>query len=228
MDKVNDYTILFIEDEENVRKNYALYLRANFKEVYEAANAEKALEIYEEKKPNIMIVDIHLPKQNGIEFIKKIRQTDAMVKIIILTAHADSSFLLDAIPLKLIKYLIKPISRQELKHSLNLAINEIEEYTIVNNKRVQLQEGYSWDNEIKQIYFCNTLIELTLKEKKLLELLFSGKSRIFTYNEIFEYVWDYDEIGSINGLKNLVTRLRKKLPENMIVNIFKEGYKINF
>jgi len=78
------------------------------------------------------------------------------------------------------------------------------------------------------LLYCNEIIVLTSKEKKLIELLLSQKSRIFTYDEIFEYVWGYNEIGSLSGLKNLITRLRKKLPENMIINLFNEGYKINF
>ena len=111
----SEYTILFVEDEDNIRENYSKYLRIYFKDVLEAANAEDAFILYKEKKPDIMIVDIHLPKENGIELIKKIRKNDLDVKVIILTAHADSSFLLEAIPLKLIKYLIKPINRKELK-----------------------------------------------------------------------------------------------------------------
>lgn len=224
----NNYTVLFIEDEENIRKNYVEYLGGYFKEVYEASSAEEALIIYKEKKPDLMIVDIHLPEQNGIDFIKDIRKYDVVTKIIILTAHADPSFLLESIPLKLTTYLIKPINRKELKDSLNLAIKEIESFTILSNKRIILQEEYSWDSECKELYHCNTIVTLTFMEKKFLELLLCGKSRVFSYDEIFDYVWGYEEIGTTSGLKNLVTRLRKKLPENMITNLSNEGYKINF
>jgi len=224
----NDYTVLFVEDEENVRKNYVEYFKTYFKEVYETSNAEDAFTLYQNNKPDVMIVDIHLPKQNGIDLIKEIRKNDATIKIIILTAHADSSFLFESIPLKLTTYLIKPINRKELKESLNLAISDIERFTILSNKRIKLEESYSWDNECKELYHHNTVITLTSMEKKLLELLLSKKSRFFTYDEIFDYVWGYNEIGTIPGLKNLIVRIRKKLPENTIINLSNEGYKINF
>lgn len=223
-----NYTVLFVEDEENIRKNYAGYLKTYFKEVYEAENAEDALVIYEKEHPDIMIVDIHLPKMSGLELIKEIRKNDVKVKIIILTAHDDAAFLFEAIPLKLTKYLVKPINRKELKDSLALAIRDLEEFTVMHNKNIQLEDKYSWDRECKELYHCNEVVVLTIMEKKFLELLFSGKSRFFTYDEIFDYVWGYDEMGSINGLKNLVSRLRKKLPEDMIINMFNEGYKIKF
>ena len=71
-------------------------------------------------------------------------------------------------------------------------------------------------------------MKLTNKEKIFLELLFSHKNRVFTYDEISDYVWGYDDSIPLNGLKNIVKRLRKKLPEDTILNIFNEGYKINF
>lgn len=221
------HTLLFIEDEISIRQNYVAYLKNYFQEVYEASNAEDAYVLYKQKKPDILIVDIHLPKQSGIDLIKQIREHDFSVKIIILTAHADSKFLLDAIPLQLTKYLVKPINRKELKESLQLAIDELKMYTVLPNKRVKLAENYTWDSELKELFYHNQRIELTSKEKSFLELLNSRRNKVFTYDEIFDFVWGYDEIGTLNGLKNLVRRLRKKIPKNIIINLFNEGYKIN-
>lgn len=222
------HTILFIEDETAIRQNYVAYLKMYFQEVYEASNAEDGYSIYKNKKPDILIVDIHLPKLSGIDLIKQIRENDYDIKIIILTAHADTKFLLDAIPLQLTKYLIKPINRQNLKESLQLAVMELKTYTISSNKRVKLTNDYAWDVELKELRYHNQNIELTAKERSFLELLVSRKNKIFTYDEIFDFVWGYNEIGTLNGLKNLVRRLRKKIPENTIINLFNEGYKINF
>lgn len=160
------HTILFIEDEIAIRQNYVAYLKIHFQEVYEASNAEDAYSIYKDKKPDILIVDIHLPKGSGMDLIKEIRKNDYSVKIIILTAHADAKFLLDAIPLQLTKYLIKPINRKDLKASLQLAVTELKTYTISPNKRVQLAQDYTWDIELKELYYHNQRIELTSKESK--------------------------------------------------------------
>ena len=68
---------------------------------------------------------------------------------------------------------------------------------------------------------------MTNKEKLFLDLLLSKKNKVFSYDDIFEYVWNFEDEINLNGLKNLVKRLRKKVPENLILNVFNEGYKIN-
>lgn len=220
------YSILFVEDEDTIRQNYVSYLKNYFQEVYEARNAGEALVIYKNKAPNIMIVDIHLPKINGLEMVSKIREKDHNTRVIMLTAYTDTKLLLDAASLKLTKYLVKPINRQELKDTLQLAMNEIKAFTIVPNKNIALNDEYIWDIELKELKYHNRIVELTHKEKGFLELLLSHKSRVFSHDEILEAVWGYDGIGTINSLKNLVKRLRKKLPEGTIINLFNEGYKI--
>lgn len=228
MQNVYPYKILFVEDEEATRNNYVTYLKMFFDDVFEAQDGEEAYKIYQEKKPDIMIIDINLPKLNGLELFRKIREKDYKTKAIMLTAHTDTSFLLEAIPLNLTKYLVKPVSRKDLKEALELSIKELENYNIVTIKKIDLPQNFSWDIELKELKHHNDSVELTSKERTLLSLLFSHKNRVFTYNEIFEHVWEYDETMSLNSLKNMIKRLRKKLPEDTIINVFNEGYKISF
>lgn len=225
---VYPYKILFVEDEKAIRENYVIYLKTFFVEVFEAEDGEKAYELYKLKKPDIMIVDINIPKLNGLELLERIRENDYTTKAIMLTAHTDKSFLLKAVTLNLTKYLVKPISRKDLNEALESTINEILKYSVTFIQKIELSDNYSWNMELKELKHHNHIIELTNKERTLLELLFSHKNRVFTYEEIFEYVWGYDESITLNGLKNIIKRLRKKLPENTILNIFNEGYKINF
>jgi DNA-binding response OmpR family regulator len=228
MQDLYPYKILFVEDEETTRKNYVSYLKMLFSEVYEAKDGEIAYKLYKEKKPDIMIIDINIPKINGLELLKKIRLSDYKTKAIILTAHTTKDFLLDATSLKLTKYLVKPISRQELEDALSLTINELSQYNILPVKKIDLAQNYSWNHELKELRHHNSLIKLTSKERNFLELLFSHKNRVFTYDEIFEGVWGFEEEISLNSLKNMIKRLRKKLPQDTIVNIFNEGYKASF
>lgn len=228
MNEVYPYKILFVEDEDATRKNYVAYLRMLFCDVFEADNGEEAYKIYQEKKPDIMIIDINIPKLNGLDLLKKIREKDHKTKAIMLTAHTDTNFLLDAAALKLIKYLVKPISRKDLQEVLELTIKELKDYAILSIKKIDLPQHYYWDIALKDLRQHNCLVKLTNKERTLLSLLFSHKNRVFTYNEIFEYLWEYEEEISLNGLKNIVKRLRKKLPDDTIINVFNEGYKINF
>ncbi|WP_375723866.1 response regulator transcription factor [Arcobacter sp. KX21116] len=227
-EEIYPYKVLFVEDEEIIRENYTTYLKMLFKEVYEAKDGEIALKLYKEKKPDIIIIDIHLPKLNGIELLKKIRENDHSTKAIMLTAHTDKTFLLDAASLKLTKYLVKPISRKELKDALNESIEELNNYDILPIKKIKLKDNYIWNTELQELKNNSKLIELTSKEKKLLTILLSRKDKVFSYDEIFDYFWREEESFTLNSLKNLVKRLRKKLPENTIINQFNEGYKIKF
>ena len=228
MGSIYPYKILFVEDEKAIRENYITYLKTFFTEVFEAEDGVKAYELYKLKKPDIMIVDINIPKLNGLELLERIRENDYTTKAIMLTAHTDKSFLLKATTLKLTKYLVKPVSRKDLNEALESTINEILKYSVMSIQKIELSENYSWNMELKELKHHNHIIELTNKERTLLELLFSHRNRVFTYEEIFEYVWGYDESITLNGLKNMIKRLRKKFPENTILNIFNEGYKINF
>jgi len=228
MQEIYPYKILFVEDEEATRKNYVTYLKMLFSEVYEASDGEKAYQLYKEKKPDILILDVNIPKLNGLELLEKIRENDYTTKAIMFTAHSDKNFLLQAVSLQLTRYLVKPVSRKDLKEALDIAINELLKYSVTPIQKIDLKENYSWSMELKELKHHNTLIELTSKERILLSLLFSYKNRVFSYDDIFEYVWGYNEEISLNGLKNMIKRLRKKLPEDTIINVFNEGYKINF
>lgn len=227
METIYPYTILFVEDELITRKNYVAYLKMLFKEVYEAEDGNKAYNIYKNKRPDIMIIDINIPKLNGLELLRKIRENDFTTKAIMLTAHTDKNFLLDATSLKLTKYLVKPVSRKDLKETLELTIEELLKYNVSLVNKIELAENYSWNIELKDLKFHNQSIELTNKERLFLDLLFSHRNRVFTHNEIFDYVWEFDQDISLHGLRNIVKRVRKKLPQDTIVNIFNEGYKIN-
>ncbi|MGB3751379.1 MAG: response regulator transcription factor [Arcobacteraceae bacterium] len=228
MESLSPYTILFIEDEKATRENYVTYLKMFFREVYEAEDGEKAYQLYKEKKPDILIIDINIPKLNGLDLLAKIRENDHTTKAIMLTAHTDKEFLLKATSLKLTKYLVKPVSRKNLKETLDFTVKELKEYSTISLNQIEFAEEYTWSNDLKELKHNNESIELTNKERTFLKLLFSHKNRVFTYDEIFAYVWEFEEEVGLNSLKNMVKRLRKKLPDNTIVNIFNEGYKVCF
>lgn len=223
---VKEYDILFVEDEKAIRANYVKYLQRYFKNVYEAEDGERAYEIYKAKKPHIMIIDINLPNLNGIDLLKKIREKDHSTKVLMLTSHTDTGYLLDAASLQLTKYLVKPISREDLKNALNLVEEELSKFTITEKKRLTLKDNFSWDYDSNELYDDNYLVLLTNKERKILTILFSDINRTFTYDDIIIDVWyDLDE-DKVAALKTIIKNIRKKVPENTIKNVFGEGYKI--
>ena len=95
--------ILYVEDDEIARENGIEYLENYFELIYDASDAIKALQLYEKYKPDIIITDIQMPKLNGLEFVKRIRQKDKKTQVIIITAFSDKDYLLKAIELGLVK-----------------------------------------------------------------------------------------------------------------------------
>ncbi|WP_457746821.1 response regulator transcription factor [Sulfurimonas sp.] len=225
-DEKYKYSILYVEDDEAVRSNYVAYLSRFFEEVYEAADAESAYEIYKEKKPDILVVDIILPGRSGIDFLRDIREYDHSTRAIMLTALSDVETLVSASELKLTKYLIKPISRDELKEAFEMAVDEIVNYTTYSNRLIHIKESCYWDQDKEKLIYHDKEIFLTRKERELLSLLFSNIHRVFKSEEIiFELWYDFDN-SKISSLKTLVKTLRKKLPEGTIKNVFGIGYTI--
>ncbi len=221
----NQYNILFIEDEKEIRDNYIKYLKRHFKNVYEAIDGEDGYSQYKDKKPEIMIVDINLPKLNGLELLKKIRENDQTTKVIMLTAYSDKKYLLDATELKLVKYLVKPISRNELKDALDLAVQEYLKFDIVSKKILNLEDNFVWNytNEIMSQNGVEVLF--THKEREIISLLLSTPNKIFTYDDIIVKVWNSFEDNKLDSLKTIIKNIRKKIEKNKVKNVFGLGYK---
>ncbi len=220
------YDLLYVEDENITRKNYVEYLESYFERVYQASNAEEAYRLYKSKQPSILILDINLPKQSGIELLRQIRERDHETRAIMLTARSDVATLLDATELKLTKYLVKPVSRSELLDAIKLAMQEIRNYAITSKKIIQLKESYSWDNENMRLFYKDKEQRLTKKELELLTLLFSNTQKIFSRDDIFFELWYDAETPKEDALKTIVKDLRRKLPKDTIKNVFGVGYKI--
>lgn len=223
------HTILYAEDEEQTRLNYTTYLNRLFKEVYSVSNGEEALKQYEKNRPDILLLDINMPKINGLEVAKSIRQKDKKTRIIILTAHLEQDKLLFAAELNLTKYLPKPISRSELKNALNDAVSQLQELK-QDLDLIILEEGYVWNKNSKKLKAHDSDIKLTKYEILLLELLGSAVNRIFTLDEISLHLWsDVEDLETnTTKLKDIIKRIRKKLPKNAIENVYGAGYKLNF
>jgi len=223
-DNLFPFSILVIEDESSLRKQLVEILKFDFKNVYEASSAEMALGIYKDKKPDIMLVDINLPNISGLEFINEVRKNDHSTKAIVLTAHSEVEYLKKATSLKLTDYLIKPLSRKALREALNNAILEIKNFKVISNNVVQLKDNYSWDINEQTLFKEYEEIKLSALEKKLLNLFMKNQNVVLDFDTIIINLWDDYEIDKMNSLKTLIRKLRKKIPENCIENIYKEGY----
>ena len=190
------------------------------KEVYEATNGEEALDIYYDKRPDIILTDLRMPVRDGLEMVKQIRKSDKKTPILMITAHTDKEYLLSAIELKIEKYLIKPILLDELLSALRLCIEDIE-----SDRSLYLScQGFNFDLKNRHVMHADgKTIELTQKEADFLELLLRKKGLVVSYDEIEMSVWK-EEFMSIAALRTLVKTLRKKLHNHVIKNHSQAGY----
>lgn len=220
---VSNLTILYVEDDEIIRQNAVEYLSRICAKVIEAKDGLEALGVYKNQKPDIIISDIQMPKIDGLEMARKIRQNDKKTPIIIATAHTQNSYLLKAVELQLIKYIVKPVTSKKLKDALNLACEYL---SITDNNIKKLSQNTFYDTLNKTLLIDKKPIKLTKNELLLLDIMAKNHQRIVAYKEIENFIW-LDEYMSIDALRSLVRSLRKKLQGNFIENISGVGYKIN-
>jgi len=225
-------SLLYIEDDKDIQMMYLDLIEAHVDEVYVAYDGVEGYELYLEKNPDIILLDINMPKLDGLSLAKKIRELDSKVKIIITTAYAEQDKLLQAIELYLIKYILKPIEPMLLVEAIEKAKNEIMLLNAsegLNKKIYYLDEETLWDFEKEKLYKNELEIKLTKNERRLLQLLSSKETKVFTFFEIFDHIAydDFDKEYDANQVRALVKLLRKKIPKESILNVYGEGYRFN-
>ncbi len=217
--KLAHYKVLYAEDDLGVRKNVYELLCLLFKEVYLASDGKEAYALFMQHKPDLMITDIKMPHMNGIELVKKIREDDTKTHIIMVTAYTEVNFMLEAIELSLLRYIVKPMTETKLFDALEKFLRAHEK-----TSSKELANGWQYDYLQKAILHGDTTYELTKKETRFMELLLQ-KDTVITYAEIEENLWEH-EYMSLNALRLMVKNLRKKLPEGILKNIQGIGYKL--
>ena len=226
---MKNISLLYIEDDHDIQEIYLDSIREQVDIVYTASDGEEGYEVYLKHKPNIILLDIDMPKLDGLSLAKRIRESDSSVKIIITTAYGEQDKLLQAIELYLIKYILKPIDPTVLKEAIQRAKREIlesqEEEVLIYN----LDEDTIWHFESEKLYRDGKEIKLTKNERRLLKLLSTNENKVFTFFEIFDHISydDFDKDYDANQVRALVKLLRKKVPKESIINVYGEGYRFN-
>jgi DNA-binding response OmpR family regulator len=223
MIKRTQYTLLFVEDEAMIRKIAIAFLRPYFLKIYEAKDGLEALKLYENCTPDIVISDIEMPNMDGLSLCREIRKRNKKIPLIITTAYTPTEYLLEAITLNLVQYLIKPVQEEALYEALALSFQYIEE---ANPSVVKINQDYTFDMLNHTLINQEKLVPLTESQYKLLWILIKHQGRIVSYSEIENYIW-FDRPMSNDALRSLVRDVRKVVGKKTIANISKYGYRIH-
>ncbi len=223
--RCNELTLLYIEDDDELRKQFARILTPRFAKIFEAADGEEALALYQEEHPDMILADINLPRIDGLELIRMIRKEDKQTPIMVLSAYSDKEKLLKAVKLGLTEYLVKPVPYKRLLTLLEEMASGLDDNRS-NIDTIRLRSSYEWRVTQRVLLFEGRIIVLTSRETTLLKSLIDNINTVITITMIENSVWKDDGADHHISFSHLLKRLRKKLPEELIENIYGEGYRI--
>lgn len=223
-----NFTTLYVEDNEDVRKQTIKMLKNLLPVIISAKDAEEALETYKLHKYsndlyniNLIITDIQMPKGNGINLICKIKDITPDIPVIILSAHSNTEFFLNAINNGVDGYLLKPYL---LKDIADVLVKTIKKYYFKPNKII-FEKNYFWDCENSILVHKDETVKLTKNELKLIKYLLSSNKNVKPSEDIESYVFE-DYLSNNKRVRNLISRLNSKLETNIVESIYGLGYKI--
>lgn len=208
-------TILVVDDEVNISEIIVFNLENEGYKVITAYDGEEALEKFESEQPDLVVLDLMLPKKDGLEVCREIRMTSA-VPIIMLTAKDSEIDKVLGLELGADDYVTKPFSNRELvaRVKANLRRNAIQE--------VKEEEADNTDIEIGELvvhqdaYIASKRgeeIELTHREFELLLYLAQHIGQVMTREHLLETVWGYDYFGDVRTVDVTIRRLREKIED---------------
>jgi len=229
----NNLSLLFVEDHSELRSSAGEILKNFFKSVECASDGKEAYALYSAKDRctyDIVLSDLRMPKVDGIELTKRIYEINPKQPIIILSAHDDSKYLLPLINLGVEQFIKKPLDYQELLEALLAVSKKIqqqkEQMPQLNGLKIQLSKTFHYDREERSLYNKEEIIYLTKYEIILLQLLTQKIGKIYSNEEIVEEYASLDESIDSQNIRKLVSKLRKKLPQNSLESIYGVGYRV--
>ncbi len=215
----NRQLILVADDEASIRRILETRLKMVGYDVVVAEDGEEAVELFNKENPDLVVLDVMMPKMDGYGVTREIRRTSD-VPIIILTALGDVSERITGLELGADDYVIKPFSPKELEARVKAVLRRTSDKGVVVPsggkavaKNVITTGNIKIDTARRQVYRKNERIRLTGMEFSLLELLVNNSGQAYSRNEILQHVWSYPADHRIDTrvVDVHISRLRSKL-----------------
>ena len=216
--------ILVIDDDKNIREVVKLYLKKEGFEVTEAADGAIGVDMFLGKPYELVLLDIMMPVQDGMETIKQIR-AKSNVPVIMLTAKGETFDKVLALELGADDYIVKPFDPKELVARVKAVIRRSKQ-----EERSEVLEfpDLKIDMQNYQVIYRDKELQMPPKEIELLHFLASRPNKVFTRDQLLEQVWGFEYFGDSRTVDVHVKRLREKFTEEepwRIKTVWGVGYK---
>lgn len=225
----NGYKILIVDDETDILEFLSYNLKKEGFQIYTSNNGKRGLELACQVQPHLILLDIMMPEMDGIEMCERIRETPEIQNCIVafLTARTEDYSQIAGFEAGGDDYIAKPIKPKLLISRLNALLKR----HAPNVGKSQTQDpqlslgNIVIDNEKYNVLIDGNEVYLPKKEFELLKLLTSKPSKVFTRDEIFDYIWGDETFVGDRTLDVYIRKLREKLGDNLIKTIKGVGYK---
>lgn len=208
-----DINILIAEDEDDIRALLDLHLSNNGYTIFQASNGIEALDILSKESIHLLILDVMMPRMNGFEVIKKIRET-SNIPVIFLTAVTEEANKILGLGLGADDYVVKPFSIIEIISRVEAHLRRYMKYSSNEFSNI-LDNGELVLNLVTyEIKKNDIIINLLPKEFKMLALFMQNIGRVFTKKQLYERIWEEEYLEDDNTIMVHVSTLREKIEDN--------------
>jgi len=211
---VDKLTVLVTDDDKDIRDGIEIYLKNEGYNVLKAADGAEALQLLEENEVHLLILDIMMPKMDGITATFKIR-TERNIPIIMLSAKAEETDKIHGLSVGADDYITKPFHPLELLARVKSQLRRYVQLGTYKGSGKQQSKvevnGLSLDSEAKEVRLDGELVKLTPIEYKITELLLKNAGRVFSINEIYELVWNEAAYNAENVVAVHIRKIREKI-----------------
>ncbi|MGE7624656.1 response regulator transcription factor [Viridibacillus sp. NPDC096237] len=226
-----NYTVLVTDDDQDIRDGIEIYLRNEGYNVLKAADGLEALEMLAENEVHLIILDIMMPKMDGITATFRIRE-ERNIPIIMLSAKAEDSDKIHGLSVGADDYVTKPFHPMELVARVKSQMRRYVKLGTYNEQQSKIAvQGIVLDQESKEVTLDGEPVKLTPIEFKVTELLMAHAGRVFSIQEIYERVWNEPAYNAENIVAVHIRKIREKIevdPKNprYLKVVWGIGYKI--
>ncbi|MCI8294061.1 MAG: response regulator transcription factor [Hespellia sp.] len=227
------FQILVCDDDKEIVEAIEIYLSQEGYQILKAYDGMEAIKILEKEDVNLLIIDVMMPKLDGIRATLKIRENNS-IPIIILSAKSEDADKILGLNIGADDYLTKPFNPLELVARVK---SQLRRYTQLGAKvaepakEVYTSGGLSINDELKEVTVDGEPVKLTPIEYNILLLMMKNQGRVFSINQIYESIWNEDAIGADNTVAVHIRHIREKIEINpkeprYLKVVWGVGYKI--